>query len=412
MRSHYFSSFSFILFLTILFNGESWCASGSAKNTNTSPPTSPRIQNVKSATTPEKTGTTIYKKDKVFPGYNIYTSDMTLNSFVRLVDMNSSLLHVWERNKKNEPGMWAYATPFPDGSIFVTYEGATTINWQRVNAASQILATYNLPGQKAHAATYGLKDGGFLGLVDNVPDNGRMRDIKNDSLVHISSSGQLLKQIPLSKLFAKDPTYQKKIKSVSQKPKKNSTKLSTNGKIRPFDPTHTVYIENLEQDIPNIAKKGCWLVTVRNLNRIIIVDPDKEEIIWQWGENIINWPHHAKFINGNQILLFDNGIDKKSSRIIIVDIKSKQIVWQYGQKPDQEFFTYTGGSVQRLPNDNTLISETNTGRAFEVTPSGEIVWEFYAQRTIKGKNLHIRSMIRVPYDFFKSLKFNYGKTFE
>ena len=37
----------------------------------------------------------------------------------------------------------------------------------------------------------------------------------------------------------------------------------------------------------------------------------------------------------------------------------------------------TAGTTKRLPNGNTLITESNNGRAFEVTPAGEIVWEFF-----------------------------------
>ena len=31
---------------------------------------------------------------------------------------------------------------------------------------------------------------------------------------------------------------------------------------------------------------------------------------------------------------------------------------------------------QRLPNGNTLIAEATTGRTFEVTCKGEVVWEY------------------------------------
>jgi hypothetical protein len=35
-----------------------------------------------------------------------------------------------------------------------------------------------------------------------------------------------------------------------------------------------------------------------------------------------------------------------------------------------------GRLADRLPNGNTLIVESDAGRAFEVTAEGEIVWEF------------------------------------
>jgi hypothetical protein len=34
------------------------------------------------------------------------------------------------------------------------------------------------------------------------------------------------------------------------------------------------------------------------------------------------------------------------------------------------------GSAQRLPNGNTLITESAFGRVFEVTKEGEIVWDY------------------------------------
>ena len=35
------------------------------------------------------------------------------------------------------------------------------------------------------------------------------------------------------------------------------------------------------------------------------------------------------------------------------------------------------GGNQRLPNGNTLITESCSGRVFEITKDGRIVWEFY-----------------------------------
>jgi hypothetical protein len=34
------------------------------------------------------------------------------------------------------------------------------------------------------------------------------------------------------------------------------------------------------------------------------------------------------------------------------------------------------GNAQRLPNGNTLITESSFGRFFEVTKEGELVWEY------------------------------------
>jgi hypothetical protein len=34
------------------------------------------------------------------------------------------------------------------------------------------------------------------------------------------------------------------------------------------------------------------------------------------------------------------------------------------------------GAAERLPNGNTHITESATGRLFEVTPGGDVVWEY------------------------------------
>ena len=52
-------------------------------------------------------------------------------------------------------------------------------------------------------------------------------------------------------------------------------------------------------------------------------------------------------------------------------------VWQYGGTPDADLFSKTLGSCQRLPNGNTLITESENGRALEVTRDHRVVWEFY-----------------------------------
>ena len=39
-------------------------------------------------------------------------------------------------------------------------------------------------------------------------------------------------------------------------------------------------------------------------------------------------------------------------------------------------YSYMISGAQRLPNGNTLVVETDGGRALELTGDGEVVWEF------------------------------------
>jgi hypothetical protein len=40
------------------------------------------------------------------------------------------------------------------------------------------------------------------------------------------------------------------------------------------------------------------------------------------------------------------------------------------------FFSALLSNAQRLPNGNTFINEGLSGRLFEVTPDGDVVWEY------------------------------------
>jgi len=121
------------------------------------------------------------------------------------------------------------------------------------------------------------------------------------------------------------------------------------------------------------------------------------EIVWRVGpdysagtpegDNLgqIIGQHHAHMIpeglpGAGNILVFDNGGAagyplkfRTTSRILEFDPLSLELVWSY---ECENFFSYYISSAQRLPNGNTLIDEGSTGRIFEVTPAGEIVWEY------------------------------------
>ena len=96
----------------------------------------------------------------------------------------------------------------------------------------------------------------------------------------------------------------------------------------------------------------------------------------------------------SHILVFDNGRSRGWSRVVEVDPETKKIVWQYRAK---DFFSRLRGGAQRLPNGNTLVTESVKGRVFEVTPDGEIVWDFSNPEVTKdGKRRQIYRMFRLP----------------
>jgi hypothetical protein len=55
---------------------------------------------------------------------------------------------------------------------------------------------------------------------------------------------------------------------------------------------------------------------------------------------------------------------------------SKQVIWNYQSKVLTSFYSRNTSGCQRLPNGNTSIQSSAQGHSFEVTPTGEVVWEY------------------------------------
>lgn len=132
-------------------------------------------------------------------------------------------------------------------------------------------------------------------------------------------------------------------------------------------------------------RAGNILVSPRHLHCVFIIDRDTDEIVWAWGVGELLGQHQPTMLENGNILIFDNGRgngghERGWSRVVEIEPLSGEIVWEYKTDPLEDFFSPVGSGQQRLPNGNTLICAMNwaeTGRVFEVTPEGEIVWEFW-----------------------------------
>jgi outer membrane protein assembly factor BamB len=118
-------------------------------------------------------------------------------------------------------------------------------------------------------------------------------------------------------------------------------------------------------------RAGNILVSLKNINTILILDPRARSIEWIWGPSSLTLQHQPTLLSTGNLLIFNNGYQR--STVVELDPVAMRVVWEY---KDDNFFSKTRGSVQRLPNGNTLITESDTGHVFEVTASGERVWEF------------------------------------
>ena len=132
-------------------------------------------------------------------------------------------------------------------------------------------------------------------------------------------------------------------------------------------------------DLTSSPDGNSFLISFRVLDTIALVERSSGEITWKWGAGIISHQHHPTFLDNGNVLLLDNGSHRRGlsySRVVEVAPHSGEIVWQYQGRPTVSFFTHFTGGAERLPNGNTLITEGQKGRIFEVTPANEVVWEY------------------------------------
>jgi hypothetical protein len=180
------------------------------------------------------------------------------------------------------------------------------------------------------------------------------------------------------------------------------------------------------------------ITDIRALNVSFIIEKKTGKVIWRLGPDFVYskelqdigqivGQHQFHVIpkglpgEGN-VMLFDNGglagmgaptpcsprgfnnATRGYSRVLEIDPITMKVVWSFN-----DICNFTNGveahafchllysefcsSADRLPNGNTLITETIGGRAIEVTPEGEIVWEFL------NPGRHMFRVHRYPYDW-------------
>lgn len=162
----------------------------------------------------------------------------------------------------------------------------------------------------------------------------------------------------------------------------------------------------------------------RNANFIAIIERKTGKIVWRLGPNYkpvseeqslprnvpravdqISAQHDAHIIpeglpGAGNLLVFDNqglaGYPTATvprtggSRVLEIDPVKNEIVWQYtgedsGGAPWSFRSTHIS-AARRLPNGNTFIDEGQSGRLFQVTKEGEIVWEYINPYARQGKD--------------------------
>ncbi len=326
----------------------------------------------------KKVGVLHFETGKAFQGLNLYNSRSL--SEAHLVDMNGKIVHSWSvpRVKRND---WHTTRLMKNGDLFAIVKDHkliklawnSTLKWEHYARFHHDLAVSSngliyVPTRRTEMwTTRGFRIPVVKEYITVLTESGKF--VKEISLFEALSPLISQEQVEKIQKWAQN-------KDVQQKLKKKEEKGVLSWENEYPDVFHVNSIELIERDVPGVMQKGDFLLSVRQLNLVCIFRPGTGELVWSWGPGEIECQHHASLLENDNVLLFDNGCTRGYSRIIELNAKTKRIVWEYKTSAPKEFFSFRRGGVQRLPNGNTLITESDRGRVFEVTPQGMIVWDF------------------------------------
>jgi len=404
------------------------------------------------------TGTTIYDPPKAYNSFVLFAGGDNVS---RLIDLTGKVVHEWKYT--GQPV--AYIDPAlidgARGHLFVTLESdegkGTDLVPGRVQ--TRVVKTVgevdwdgkkvwefgaSAPGGRAqqHHDISRLPNGNTLVLSNIVyPLPGFSQpQVLDDVAYEVNPDGDIVWTWAASDHIDEIGFAPEELKLV--KASSNADYLHVNN-LKPLGPNHW-----FDEGDQRFAPENL-IFDSRNGNFIAIVDRRTRKIVWTLGPHFpplvdggpasrklprpvdqISGQHDAHIIpkglpGAGNLLVFDNqgaaGYPAASttltggSRVLEINPVTKQIVWQYtAASSGGSGWTFRSthiSNARRLPNGNTFIDEGQIGRFFQVTPDGQIVWEYLNPYPRLGKdaetgrptvNYSVYRGQPVPYDWAPS----------
>jgi len=408
------------------------------------------------------TGVLYYDQAKAYQGYTLF--DPTVASKTTyLIDMRGNIVHTW----KSEYTAGLHSVLLPNGHLLRA--GAVPkkqeVGYCGIGGAGGIIEEFDWNGKKVweykmftpnkeiqHHTFCRMPNGNTMILGWETLTNDQARKLGRDPLT-----------IPTKPVFSKGIPHDRFwVDFVREVNRKGETvwewhitdHIGTGPKQfdinytlpKPMGEMYATYDWSHFNTVNYIPETDTVVLNSRNLSEFYFINHKTGEVEYRWG-NPSAWDPNAKkpgyWDDGSQkvfgnhcatplknghILLFDNGSERpqdRRSRAVEIDPKTGDVVWQFASRHTNSFNSHRQGAVQRLKNGNTLITSTHGGHVFEVTPEGEVVWEFVSP-IFAGKtkavvnnsdafpfNAHIDSMINMvhrAHRYGEDYPAFYGKT--
>jgi len=348
-----------------------------------------------------------------WPGLNLFVHTGVQGA--TLVDMDGNVVHEWRRRFdevwKTAPQVKSYADEdatywadkvywrrvhlFANGDLLVIFESPyrtpygfglakldkdSNVLWKLSENVHHDMAVG--PGGDIYVLTQAINEIGYAGLPHVKPP------FIDDRLTILTADGEKKKEISILAAFLASDY---------------APLLDALGGDLLGDITHANAVQYVDAETAArfpFSKVGQLLISVREINTIALLDPETERIVWA-DTGMWRRQHQPRFLDNGRILLFDNQGHRGpegATRVLEYDPLTRAITWSYAGTAAEPLISSVYGSEQRLANGNTLIVESNNGRAIEVTSDGRIVWDL---RIPERTHSDGKEMVRILPDLIR-----------
>lgn len=333
-------------------------------------------------------GVVRHDQAKAQPGLTLYSSTHEQRAY--LIDMRGRVVHewalpysrVWEkgaavaRPQRDALVYLEKARVLPNGDLLALYSaiGDTPWGYGLVKMDRNARVIWKYLGHAHH--DFDLDANGNIVVLTHEISQAELPGLKDlrgpridDFIIKLSPDGKEVDKLWIPGAFAQSP-FGRRLRFAPWEARQ-----------RTGDYLHANSVRALSGPVAGIpeSRAGQVLVSLREINTVALFDLDGQRLVWAATGPWLR-QHDAQFLPDGRLLLFDNegvpDIGHGRSRVLEVDTATQAIVWSYGGRPEQPLDSIARASQSRLPNGNTLVVESFGGRLLEVTPAGEIAWEF------------------------------------
>jgi hypothetical protein len=364
----------------LLIGGAVACASAPvAPPPPAAPAPDPRIQALESIgyldayeKADARSGVTTHDVTRAWAGLNLVTTGRAPEA--RLIDMDGAVLHRWAMPFEQAfPGQgkalvpeergrrwsdWRRVHLMPDGGLLAIFEG-----YGMVSMGPDSALRWAVPNRAHHDLTVA-PDGKIWTLTRtaHVVADLRPDPVLEDFVVVLDpTDGHELSRFSVLDAFRGTP-FEPTLRRIPK-----------DGDI--FHTNAVVLLDGTGAATSPFLARGNVLVSVRNTDTVAVIDGASHKVIWAlpgpWRGQ-----HDPTVLANGRLLVFDNQGARGPSRVVEWDPTSHAIVWSYAGAANAQFKSSLLGAAQRLPNGNTLATESEHGRALEIAPDGTVVWSY------------------------------------